>query len=272
MNSTEFTPLHTSTPTTVRAKVSRVQCPGKRRNLSKSAVRALDVLEYFAAVGRPLRAIDIAQAFGFHPSSTDQLLKSMVDSAYLVIEPQGKLYYPSPRLVKFGCWLASNYFGEDRIGHLLRAVYYASGELVTLAVRQGAAMQIVDVLEPPRIAGTVLKGSRVPIVGSAIGGAFLSIHGDNDVRRIIQQVCSRAERTADRMVNVLNEVRAIRSAGYASGGINNDGEPWSIAIALPKPSAGAAMVLGLAGPRTHIQEREAQLVALILREVATWLR
>ncbi|MDB5451556.1 MAG: hypothetical protein JWO33_134, partial [Caulobacteraceae bacterium] len=88
-----------------------VQQPGERRNISKSAIRALDLLEYFAVVKRPLRATDIAHAFNLHPSSTDQLLKTMVDSAYLLIDPLEKLYYPSPRLVRFANWLTSGYYG-----------------------------------------------------------------------------------------------------------------------------------------------------------------
>ncbi len=68
-----------------------IQHPGGKRNLSKSATRALDILEYFAMVGRPLRAREIAQAFDFHASSTDQLLKTMVDSAYLICGRQALL-------------------------------------------------------------------------------------------------------------------------------------------------------------------------------------
>src|SRR5690606_14818464 len=73
----------------VRHTSSEIKHPGQRRNISKSAVRALDVLEHFAAVRRPLRATDIAHALDIHPSSADQLLKSMVDSGYLLIDPEG---------------------------------------------------------------------------------------------------------------------------------------------------------------------------------------
>jgi DNA-binding IclR family transcriptional regulator len=241
---------------------NRIQRPGDRRNLSKSAARALDVLEYFALMGRPLRAIDIAHAFDFHPSSTDQLLKTMLDSAYLVFDPQGKLYYPSPRLVKFGSWLAASYYGEDRICRLLREVHAASGEIVTLALRHGASMQIVDVLEPPSAAGTVLKGLRVPIIGSAIGSAFLAAHSETEVRRILQQISIRPERAADRIDIITNDIREVRANGYALGGINKGGGTWSLALPLPKPSAGVVMVLGLAGPSERMRAHAADLIAL----------
>ena len=58
-----------------------VQEPRQGYNFSKSAVRALDILELFARVDRPLRAIDVTRLLGISPSSTIQLLKTMMDCA-----------------------------------------------------------------------------------------------------------------------------------------------------------------------------------------------
>src|SRR5690242_14914123 len=49
--------------------------PGGSHNLAKSAIRALDVLELFARLDRPLRSIEIAKQLGISPSSAAQLLK-----------------------------------------------------------------------------------------------------------------------------------------------------------------------------------------------------
>ena len=54
----------------------RVMRAGDRRSLSRSATRALDVLEYFGQVRRPLRAVEIARQFSLHPSTVNQLLKT----------------------------------------------------------------------------------------------------------------------------------------------------------------------------------------------------
>lgn len=42
----------------------RVKRPSERRSLSRSATRALDVLEYFGEARRPLRAVEISKALG----------------------------------------------------------------------------------------------------------------------------------------------------------------------------------------------------------------
>src|SRR3546814_9478802 len=79
----------------------RIEWPGLKRNLSRSATRALDVLDYMAALGRPLRAVEVASGMELNPSSANQLLKTMADSGYLIFDPRLKLYHPSPRLSRF---------------------------------------------------------------------------------------------------------------------------------------------------------------------------
>ncbi len=229
-------------------KETRVQQPGGMRNLSRSATRALDILEYFALVGRPLRAIEIAQALGFSTSSTDQLLKTLVDSAYLMFDGGNKLYYPSPRLVNFGAWLSANYFGGDRICRLLQALHQQTGHIVTLSLRCGGSMQIVDFIEPASHAGAVRRGSRVPIIDSIIGTAYLSLHGEREAVGIIEQIVGGAgERlTVSKLRQLLERVALARTQGFVSGPAVFDGAPWALAVGLPLPESGMKLVLGMA--------------------------
>jgi DNA-binding IclR family transcriptional regulator len=247
--------------------------PGNKRNLSRSATRALDILEYFAMVGRPLRTVEISQALDIGTSSIDQLLKTMVDSAYLQFDPSNKLYYPSPRLVNFGSWLSDNYFGEDRICRLMRSIQDETGETITLSIRHGAFMQIVDVYAPPARAGTIPKGLRVPIIDTVIGSAFLAAHNDKEVIRIVDQItaATHSKVSPDELRDLLARVQSIRSKGYASGpAIAADG-PWALSIALPKPTVGAVIVLGLAGDRNSVTEKEVELVELMTKKINYFL-
>jgi len=251
-----------------------VERPGTKRNLSRSATRALDILEYFALMGRPLRAVEIAQALNFHTSSTDQLLKTLVDSAYLMFDAGKKLYYPSPRLVNFGAWLATNYFGEDRICRLLQFVQQESGEIVTLSIRYGSSMQIVDFIEPVSKAGTVIRGGRVPIIASVIGTAFLTLHSDREVIGIVEEICVESDRrlSVAELRGLLAKVGNARRAGFVSGQAVNDTGPWALAVPLPAPSSGMKMVLGMAGDSPVEQDREKALVELIHRAISEWLQ
>lgn len=236
----------------VRQTSADIQHPGARRNISKSAVRALDVLEYFAAVQRPLRATDIAHALDLQPSSADQLLKSMVDAAYLLIDAEGKVYRPSPRLLPFANWLAESFFGGDTLSGLVTSLGVRTGQIVTLAAPQMASLQLVDVAVPPAAAGLVRKGSRVSITGSALGAAFLAAHDDRDAERWIARTPEARHMTDHDRLDLRETVMATRTQGYACG--LND-RLFSIALALPRLGSGVQLILGLAGQPEHIEHR-----------------
>ncbi|HEY3695206.1 IclR family transcriptional regulator [Phenylobacterium sp.] len=246
---------------------SRVRRPGDRRSLSRSATRALDVLELFGSVRRPLRAVDIAQALGLHASTTDQLLKTMVDSAHLVFEAGSKRYAPSPRLVRFGMWLTEGFFGDDRIRRVLEAVHDGSDEVVTLSTRNDLFMQILDTVEPRGDCLTAERGLRAPLFGTAIGGACLAGLSDAEIGGLIE----RARIPAAEAPTLLAGVQRIRETGYAFGGISVDDANRSIAMALPTPPAGVRLVLGLAGPAKRIQPNRVQLAALMRRCIDRWI-
>lgn len=252
--------------------LNEAQPPGGKKNLSKSATRALDVLEYFALMGRPLRAVEIAQALDLRTSSTDQLLKTLVDSAYLMFDSSEKLYYPSPRLVNFGSWLATNYFGDNRIYRLLQTVHQDTGDIVTLSIRYGASMQIVDFIEPVARAGTIVKGSRVSITESIIGTAFLTLHSDTEVIRIVEQVSVETGQkpSVAELRELLERVRQARSDGYVTISAAR-GAPWAMAVALPQPASGMRMVLGLGGQSQTDQHQLTGLLPTIREHIARWL-
>lgn len=105
--------------------------PSDRRSLSRSATRALDVLEYFGVARQPLRAIEIARMLGMQPSTTDQLLKTMVDSAHLVFDARSKTYLPSPRLIGFSGWIIETYGAGEVLRELVRDVQQRTGLLVS---------------------------------------------------------------------------------------------------------------------------------------------
>jgi DNA-binding IclR family transcriptional regulator len=250
----------------VRRTTPQLRLPGERRNLAKSAVRALDVIEYFSIVQRPLRATDIAHALDLHPSSADQLLKTMVDSAYLLIDPFDKLYYPSPRLLRFTTWFSTTCYNGDSLCRLIEALGAETGQIVTLAAPQGLSLQIIDVVEPIGSTIMIRKGSRVPVLGSALGVAFLAVCGDHDVARWIRRAPEACRMNDAELKDLMNSVRTARAAGYSCG-LNDREDMYSIAIPLPKSAMQAQLILGLAGDCSYIAPRHEQLVQ-IMRKVA----
>lgn len=234
----------------------RVVRPGERRSLSRSATRALDVMEYFGVVQRPLKAVEIARALDINPSTTNQLLKTMVGSGHLVFDAKPKTYTPSTRLTEFGGWLLDMYGRAGKLRRMIGEISEATGMVITVTAPNDLFMQIVDSVIP---AGqTAERGLRVSVFGSATGGAYLTMLGVAEMERL----ADRARIPAGELPRLHEEAARIRAAGYAQG-CSADDAIWSVAVPLPRQGLHYPTVLGLAGPVEQVRERSAEFAGVI---------
>lgn len=253
------TPL--SAPDAGAAPPVLVKLPGERRSLSRSATRALDVLELFGQVRRPMRAVEIAHALELHASTTDQLLKTMLGSAHLTFDAAAKTYLPSPRLAAFGAWMVESYGADERLRSLVRDVHAQTGEVATLTTANDLFMQIVDLAGAPAVQddGPAERGLRVSIFGSASGAAYLSLLSDAEVARL----ADRARLKPDALAALKPRIAQVRRDGVADGP-SLEGRLWSVAAPLPPRAAPARLVLGMAGPAERVRPRLDALRTLMI--------
>jgi len=243
----------------------RVRRPGERRSVSRSATRALDVLEFFGEMRRPLRAVEIAGALGLHPSTANQLLKTMVESAHLTFDAQTKMYLPSPRLAPFGAWMLGTFGASQGLHRLMCEVQARTGEIVTLTTPNDLFMQIIDWVGSGPFVEATERGLRVSIFGSAIGTAYLMELSEPAIRRLAYRGRLSPEETGELIATVEKQRRVgIASSGSAGGGT------LSLAAPLPREGLPAPLVLGLAGPAERVSERQAQLQDCMLSAIARW--
>jgi DNA-binding IclR family transcriptional regulator len=260
---------------------ARVRERGEIGNMAKSAVRALDIVELLARAGRPLRAIEIAGALGLSPSSTHQLLKTMMDSAYLVFDPFTKRYHASMRAANAGAALSDACFGPGAIGRLVADVHHALGRTLTVSACQGSFMQILDVFEPHDGPGAAPRGGRemrqesiglrVPIFGSCTGAAWLSAQTDQAVLATAR-LCRRAlgEQAGD-TAHIIELVERIREQGYAFGGLSADDGSRAIALPLPPTRDGQVLVVSVSGAAAEIGEEREAIIAILETAIAAHL-
>jgi DNA-binding IclR family transcriptional regulator len=241
----------------------RVKRPGERRSLSRSATRALDVLELFGEVRRPLRAVEISHALGTHPSTTNQLLKTMVGSAHLVFDARGKTYLPSPRLAGFSAWIMATYGAGGRLSDLIAEVHAATGMTVTISTPNDLFMQVIDSVVPD--GERAERGLNVSLFGSAIGSAYLSMLDDTELLRL----ADRARVPPADIPGVLEDLARIRRDGFADG-TTGGSSYWSMAMPLPMRGLSVPTVLGLAGTPEGVRDRLSELYAIMREALARW--
>ncbi len=243
----------------------RIKRPSDRRSLSRSATRALDVLECFGTERRPLRAVEISRMLDMHASTTNQLLKTMVDSGHLFFDARSKGYLPSPRLNQFATWIEETHRSGGHLRELLCDVHRRTGMVVTISTPNDLFMQVIDLAFPAGHGPE--RGLRVPQFGTAIGSAFLSMLDETEIARL----SIRARVRESQLPEVLAAAADIRRKGYADGP-TTEAVIWSIGIPLPRQGLNAPAVLGLAGPHEDVRERLEELVGIMIEAITTHFR
>ncbi|MEO6093788.1 MAG: helix-turn-helix domain-containing protein [Novosphingobium sp.] len=241
----------------------RIKRAGDRRSLSRSATRALDVLELFGRRRSPIRAMEIARELEMHPSTTNQLLKTMVDSGHLVFNARDKSYLPSQRLTEFAAWIGEAYGTGVRLRDLILQLQARTGMVVTVSTPNDLFMQVVDLAVPDGMSAQ--RGLQVSLFGSAVGSAYLSMLEDSEIARL----ASRARIPAPRIPKLFDEVAQIRREGHADGAL--EGSPyWSVAMPLPVQGLLVPTVLGLAGPADEVVARLGELSQRMREAITDW--
>lgn len=253
--------------------------PRRSGDLPKSAVRALQTLEYLSIAARPLRAIEIATALELSPSSMSELLKSLTDWGYLIFDPISKLYHPSPRVTRLARSANDEFGGAGALDALLQSVLAAFGLPVSISASQGSFIQIIDFLWPPDLDPAELPykaehsspdplalniGVHSPMFGSCAGTAWLSTQSDQRIRETIKLCRRDLGEFADREEDIIHRLAEIGAQGYAFGGISTDDGYRGLSMPLPPTGHGLVLILSVIGPRERM-EQDRQLIAEGLR-------
>lgn len=252
---------------------SAPSCPAPPRRATsrapevvKSAVRVLEVLEFFDAQKSPACVGMVAGSLGFPQSSTSALLRSLVKVGYLRYDPRARTYLPTERVSLLGSWMGRPLFRNGPVLTLVDALRERTGCTVVLGRRTGCEAQLVHVTAPD---GLVLPGMRIgatrPLTRCAVGHVLLSTMEDGDLRRLLHRLNAEAE--PDSVVRVQDFVAgmaAVRSAGHA---IVTDAHGTMLAVRLPAEGHAEPLVLGLAGPSSAFEGRQTALIAILREEV-----
>jgi len=237
--------------------------PKNDKLASKSALRALDVLEYFSIVRRPVRAKAIAEAYHLHPSSAAQILKTMANAGYLVFDPIRKLYSPSPRLTRFAVWMTSGCFWNVDTTQVLQDLCANAQANVTMSVQNGNTMQIIDavtVAQPNSI------GFTMPL-DSVHGQAFLATCSEEEAGALVSRAGRFRQLSGVSSQWLLERIAAAREAGYATGR-SIDKDCWSIAMPVSlRSAASTVVVVGLTDTIERIRRDQDHLVAIMRHSV-----
>lgn len=247
---------------------SRILIYEPPRTFVKSAIRALNVLEYFYRYRQPARLAEIGRELDLPASSTKYLLTSLVESGYLNFDDKTKRYFPSILVTGFASWLSRLYPNGEALRELALEAHAELGEIVSIMVMHEECMRAFiiewDEVKQPLVFDYQL---RIPLLESASGNVALAMLNERDVDQIVLRECQKLPPSSreEQRARIFERLQNIRNGGYTSMEHHPPGagpQESGIAYAVPIYCCGGSppMVLDIFGPKERLQKREKEII------------
>lgn len=233
----------------------------------KSAARVLDILHFFKVNRRPGRCKEIAAALDIPVSSTNELLKTLVSTGYLLFDDRQKEYFPSPMVYTLGNWWRRLNSGAPRFMRALEEIVETTGESATLSIRNRWSMQIVAAIpgRPSDQPGAV-EGEKIPLISSAAGIAMLATRKQDEVVRLVRRSSGFGHNETNdgwSGQSALDAVDRCRRFGYFARDSLTNPALRELARALPREAGEQPMVICIEGPADDVRRKEPALLKAI---------
>ena len=227
--------------------------------------RALDVLEALAEAppGDPLGVSEIARRVGATKSAAFRILANLERRGYVGKDPVTARYSLGTRLA---------YLGERSLGAIdlraaarpaLEALHRQFGETVNLAVREGAEVVYVDMIESAhglRMAARV--GSRDHLHSTALGKAMLAFLPAAERDRLLQRrLPVRTERTITDPAKLRAELESVRERGVAEDRDENEMGARCLGAAILDHRGDVIGAISVSAPDSRLDDASASAVA-----------
>lgn len=239
----------------------------------KTARRIFEVLEYFEAVRRPVSLKEISSKFDYPASSASALLKSMVALGYLFHDSYARSYMPTMRIASMGRWLETGLFGETSVMALVDFVHAQTDELVSISVQSDLVAQYIHAIQTTqRLRFEIQIGDTRPLATSGIGRTILSTHTDIEIERLVRRINATLPREQHVDLPALMQiVGRIRRDGYFFSRHVIVRDAGIIAMPLPRRTYGPALVLGVGGPVSRLEEKEVPILKAMREGIAKFI-
>jgi DNA-binding IclR family transcriptional regulator len=223
---------------------------GDDNQLVAAVVRAIGVLNAFKAGEAALGNTELAQRTGLTKPTVSRLAYTLVRCGYLSFNPRYRVYELGPSALALGHVARSSMSVRQVARPLMESLARQANFNVGLGTRENDSMVYTDTCEGTALVGLRLfAGSRIPMVSSAMGRAYLAGLGTQerdsvfaDLRKVNGANWPAIEKSLMRAIADVERVGFCLSAGEWQQDIHGVGAP------IRDPAGGPAYALNLGGP------------------------
>lgn len=232
----------------------------------KSAVRVLEVLEFFDRVRRAATVMEIARALGYPQSSTSVLLRNLVALGYLEQDAGQRSYLPTARVTLLGSWIEPLLSPGGEVLRLMDELGEQTGETIILGVPAGEVVRYIHVVQATSAMRLhVGPGTIRPMAISGMGRLFMSAMDEARVRQIVHRY--NAEVAGDenklKFAAVRSDLASIVADGYSPSLDRLTPGAGGISMLLPVAPHGVPMAVAIGGLSKTINDGRDRFVQLM---------
>jgi IclR family transcriptional regulator, KDG regulon repressor len=236
--------------------------------MEKTVVKALMLLETLAAHGRPRRVSELGRELGMAKSNVHRLLRTLVQLGFARQDGHG-LYEPSLKSWELGVRVLSHVTVQRVAGDHLKRLAASSTEQVNLAIRDGAEVLYVAVVEAAHAkrADPVL-GRRAPLHSVAAGKAILAYQPDAVIRAVAKPLVSATRRSIASGEQLQAELAEVRRRGFAMNLSEWRNGMHGVAAPIAAPDGQIVAAVSIAGPAERLRARRLRTLGPAVVETA----
>jgi IclR family transcriptional regulator, acetate operon repressor len=231
----------------------------------KSAIRVIEVLEFFDTVQREASLSEIALELGYPLSSTSMLLQSLVKRGYLS-QGDKRLYRLTPRVKLLGSWLSPMLDANGPVTSIMDWVGTQCQQLVVLAAPEHMQVRYIRLVQATgTVRMHVTLGSVRPLPTSGLGRLFMSKMSDDEIEHVVRlHNAGVGHEAAPLSTAVLRrELQAIRAAGCSVSFDKVSPGAGVVAVLVPTPASETPLAIGIGAPSALIRANAANFSALL---------
>lgn len=226
----------------------------------KSAVRTIEIIEYFTTTFEPMRTSDISDALGLPNSSVDEILRTLAAKGFLDFNRITKRYSPSYRIVGVAQAIERGFFGGGGVRELLNDLQRETGASVYLTSQNDCWVENVATIQGSwRAPGAdndnyyrrelLHYGDTGWQPATNFAGALLTQRSRLEIIDIAvrSQKIGLTPKSQCALNELIDQVKRIRYRGFALCTRDDDVKVESIACPVNVPQLDAPMAVGLLG-------------------------
>ena len=223
---------------------------GAGRQFIGALARGLDVLRAFRVEDPPLSNQELARRTGFPRPTISRITYTLTELGYLTYHERYGCYELGGGALVLGHVARANFNPLERIRPAMQRLAEMSNANVGIGARDRLEMNYIEVLHgPSRISLRFEVGSKVPILSTAMGRAYLAGAGDDEVAGLLRQFRKAFKDDPDAPQRIVSHAKdEYERLGFCSSIGDWHDDIHGIAAPIMAPDMGGLLAINVGAP------------------------